>query len=205
MVKRIGFLGGSFDPPHLGHLMLGETARDILSLDKVLFAPVLSHPIKSGYFQAPPIHRINMLGIAVGDNTNFCISRIDIDRPGPYYSVDSLKILREEYPDDILYFIIGGDNFKDIHSFYRPEALTQFADLAVIKRSGETLIPNMHEAMLPGLKDHVTIIDLPMLSIWLSSTEIRDRIRRGMSVRYIVPDEVLLYIHQNNLYRINNH
>ena len=205
MTKRIGFLGGSFDPPHLGHLMLGETARDILSLDKVLYAPVFSHPIKSAYFQAPPIHRITMLDIATGNNPAFSTSRVDFDRPGPYYSVDTLKILSEEYQGATLYFIIGGDNFKDIHSFYKPEAFTQFAELAVIKRSGEKILPNMHEGMIPGLKDHVTIIDLPMLSIWLSSTEIRDRLRRGMSVRYIVPDEVLLYIHKNNLYGVNNH
>ncbi len=199
--ERIGILGGTFDPPQIGHLILAEYSREILQIDHILFVPVGDHPVKQGATRLPVAHRLAMLERALGDNPHFSISRVDIDRPGPHYSADTVKIIRRHYPNAELYFVMGGDNLRSLPTWERPAELYRCCRLAVMKRADEAIAPDMHDAILPGLSQQVDIVDVPMLSLWLSSTYIVSRLRAGLSARYLVPDPVLDYIAAHNLYR----
>lgn len=199
--KRIGILGGTFDPPQMGHLILAEYTKENLQMDHVLFVPVADHPIKKGEVRLPLEHRLAMLQLAIEDNEAFSISRVDIDREGPHYSADTVKIIQEQYPEAQLYFVMGGDNLRSLPTWQRAEDLYRSCRLAVMKRADEDISPDMHDDILPGLSEQVDIVDVPMLSVWLSSTHVVQRLRSGLSVRYLVPDRVLDYIAQNNLYR----
>ncbi len=199
--QRIGILGGSFDPPQIGHLILAEYTCEALDIDRILFVPVADHPVKRDDLRLPIAHRLAMLELAICGNPRFSISRIDIDREGPHYSADSVKLLREQHPDAEFYFLMGGDNLRTLPTWERPRELYRCCRLAVMKRADEDIAADMHDDTLPGLSSQVDIIDVPMLSVWLSSSYIVSRLRAGLSVRYLVPDSVLAYINQNNLYR----
>ena len=138
---------------------------------------------------------------AICDNPNFSISRVDIDRAGPHYSADSIKLIRSQYPEAELYFVMGGDNLRDLPTWERSPDLYRCCRLAVMKRADEDISAAMHDGVLPGLSDQVDIVDVPMLSVWLSSTYVVSRLRSNRSIRYLVPDTVLEYINDNNLYR----
>lgn len=198
--QRIGILGGSFDPPQIGHLILAEYSREALDIDHVLFVPVADHPVKRGELRLPVFHRLAMLKLAIKDNPNFSVSRVDIDRDGPHYSADTVKLIREQYPRADLYFVMGGDNLRALPTWERAPDLYRCCRLAVMKRADEDITPDMHDDLLPGLSDKVDIVDVPMLSVWLSSTVVVNRLRAKRSVRYLVPDAVLAYINDNDLY-----
>ncbi len=199
--KRIGILGGSFDPPQMGHLILAEYSRESLNMDHILFVPVADHPIKKGEIRLPVKHRLAMLALAIEDNPHFSVSRVDIDRNGPHYSADTVKILRAQNPQAQLFFVMGGDNLRSLPTWERAQELYACCRLAVMKRADEDIAADMHGEMLPGLAKQVDIVDVPMLSVWLSSTFVVSRLRAGLSVRYLVPEKVLDYIAANNLYR----
>ncbi|MDE2820609.1 MAG: nicotinate-nucleotide adenylyltransferase [Chloroflexota bacterium] len=198
---RIGILGGTFDPPQMGHLILAEYSRETLQIDHILFVPVADHPVKLGEMRLPIKHRLAMLKLAIKNNPHFSISRADIDREGPHYSADTVSIIREQYPDAELYFVMGGDNLRSLPTWKRAQDLYRCCRLAVMKRADENIAPAMHDHVLPGLSQQVDIVDVPMLSMWLSSTFVAERLRAGLSVRYLVPDEVLDYIDNYDLYR----
>ncbi len=198
---RIGILGGSFDPPQLGHLILAEYSRETLGLDCILFVPVGDHPVKKGSERTPLRHRLAMLELAIAENRHFSISRVDIDRAGPHYSADTVKIIRAQQPEAQLYYVMGGDNLRDLPTWERPQDLVRCCRLAVMRRADEDIAPDMHDELLPGLSQQVDMIDVPLLSVWLSSTHVVSRLRAGHSVRYLVPDAVLDYIRAHNLYR----
>ena len=200
-MKRIGILGGSFDPPQLGHLILAEYSREALGLDCILYVPVGAHPVKHDDLRLPLRHRLAMLELAIAGNRRFRISRVDIDRPGPHYSADLVKIIQQQLPDTQLHFVMGGDNLRDLPTWERPQELVQHCRLAVMRRADEDIAPDMHDDLLPGLSQRVDMIDVPLLSVWLSSTHVVSRLRAGQSVRYLVPDAVLDYIRAHNLYR----
>ena len=199
--QRIGILGGSFDPPQIGHLILAEYTCEALDIEHILFVPVADHPVKRVDLRLPIAHRLAMLQLAIRGNSRFSVSRIDIDRAGPHYSADTVKLLHEQYPDTELYFVMGGDNLRDLPTWERPPELYRRCRLAVMKRADEDIAADMHDQILPGLSSKVDIIDVPMLSVWLSSSYIVSRLRAGRSIRYLVPDSVLDYINSNNLYR----
>lgn len=198
MSQRIGLVGGTFDPPHIVHLVLAEFASDALKLDHIWFLPAADPPHKDGT-RIPIEHRLEMLHLAIADRPDFAISRIDIDRPGPHYTVETLRLLRNEYPDAEFYFVMGGDSLRDFPRWSRPAELLELCYFVVMGRPDIEIAPDMHDAILPKLKDRVIIIDSPMLGF--SSTEIAARLRMGKSVRYLVPDAVLDYIEKNGLYR----
>ncbi len=199
--QRIGILGGAFDPPQMGHLILAEYSRETLCIDHILFVPVADHPVKQGETRLPVKHRLAMLERAIKDNPSFSISRVDIDRQGPHYSADTVKIIQGQYPQAQLYFVMGGDNLRSLPSWKRAQDLYQSCRLAVMKRADEDIAAAMHDDTLPGLSKKVDIVDVPMLSIWLSSTYVVERLRQNLSVRYLVPDNVLDYIARHRLYR----
>ena len=199
--ERIGILGGSFDPPQIGHLILAEYTCEALAIDHILFVPVADHPVKRDQLRLPIAHRLAMLELAISGNPKFSISRIDIDRPGPHYSADTVKLLQAQHPQAVLYFVMGGDNLRDLPTWERPTDLYRCCRLAVMKRADETIAADMHDDILPGLSSQVDFVESPMPSAWLSSTCVVNRLRAKRSIRYLVPDKVLGYINDNNLYR----
>lgn len=200
-MQKIGILGGTFDPPHVGHLILAEYTREFLNLDLILFVPVGDHPFKGDHTRTRVENRMEMLELAISGNDAFTISTVDVDRPGPHYSADTVEIIQKDYPDADLFFVMGGDNLRDLPTWTRARELYERCQLAVMKRADEDISPDMHDDVLPGLSDHVTIVDVPLLSIWLSSTHVIDRLSNNQSVRYLVPDAVLDYIRKHNLYK----
>lgn len=197
-MERIGILGGTFDPPHLGHLILGEYAVDALRLTRVLFLPAADPPHKRDRAKTPLAHRLAMLALALADNEHFALSRVDVDRPGPHYSVDAVKILLQQYPGAEFFFIIGGDSLRDLPTWHRPAELIELCRLAVMRRPGDNLTSDLHNTILPRLSERLVMMETPVLEI--SSTDIVQRIRQGKSVRYLVPDAVLAYIAQHRVY-----
>jgi nicotinate-nucleotide adenylyltransferase len=197
--ERIGILGGTFDPPHIGHLILAECAADTLHLDKLLLAPAADPPHKLAEHKADVTHRLAMLDLAVSGNPRLTISRVDIDRPGPHYSVDMLQIIQEVYPQAELFFLMGSDSLRDFPKWHCPEVIMQLCRLAVMQRPGaETIALNMHDQRLPGLSERIVLVDAPMIEI--SSSTITSRLRNQQSIRYMVPDSVLRYIEVHELY-----
>lgn len=142
-----------------------------------------------------------MTQLAIANNDSFSLSEVDVMRPGPHYSADTVQIIQQQYPEAQLFFVMGGDNLRALPTWTRARELYENCRLAVMKRSDENITPNMHEKVLPGLKEKVDIVDAPLLGIWLSSTHVIERLREGKSVRYLVPDAVLEYIRQHHLYQ----
>ncbi len=195
-MERVGILGGTFDPPHIGHLVLAEYARTALNLDCVLFVPAADPPHKH-QLRYGIEHRLPMLELAIAGNDQFVISRVDVDRPGPHYTVDMIRILQQQHPKTEYYFLMGGDSLHHLPQWYHPLELIALCKLAVMARPGTEVAPDLKA--LPGLAERVIMIDSPMLGF--SSTEVAERLEAGKSVRYLVPDAVLTYIQENGLYR----
>jgi nicotinate-nucleotide adenylyltransferase len=200
MVRVIGILGGTFDPPHEAHLILAEHARVELELDQILFVPAGVPPHKDST-RLPAHHRLAMLELATAGNQHFSISRVDLDRPAPHYSIDMVRLLVSQYPNAEFRFIIGADSFRDLPTWHNPLGIVsgQAIKLAVMTRPDVLIDPGMHEVILPGLATHVII--LPSRMVDISSSDIVRRIRAGKSVRYLLPDAVLSYIEQHQLYK----
>lgn len=198
-MRRIGLLGGTFDPPHVGHLILAQQALDSLRLDHVLFVPAADPPHKQQEVKSPVQHRLNMLELALRDNDQFGISRVDVDRAGPHYSVDMVSLIQAQYPDYELYFVMGGDSLRNLPKWYRPHELIRLCRIAVMRRPHSIIANDMHAAILPELAQRLTIVDAPLIDI--SSTGIVARIQNGKSIRYLVPDAIIAYINAHQLYR----
>lgn len=198
-MQRIGVLGGTFDPPHIGHLLLAEYTLEALSLDMVLFVPAGIQPLKDD-IRSMVNHRLKMVELAIEGNPHFAISRVDIDREGPHYTADTLPLIQADYPDAELFFLMGGDNLRDFTKWFRADEVAEHARLAVMRRSDEAISADMHDDVIPNLSKHIDIIDTPLLSIWLSSTHVVERLANNQSVRYLVPDAILDYINEHNLY-----
>lgn len=196
---RLGVLGGTFDPPHIGHLLLAEYTLEALELDKVLFVPARVQPLKPD-IRSMAQHRLNMVKLAIEGNPHFEISRVDMEREGPHYTADTLPLIQADYPDADLFFLMGGDNLRDFSKWTRADEVIQHARLAVMRRSDEDISADMHDDVIPDLSHYVDIVDTPLLGIWLSSTHVVKRLKNNQSVRYLVPDAILNYIHDHNLY-----
>jgi nicotinate-nucleotide adenylyltransferase len=197
---RLGIYGGTFDPPHLGHLILAETAADSLHLARVVFVPVAEPPHKTPEeVHAPAPHRLAMVERAIGGNPRFVLSRVDMDRPGPHYSVDMLRLLREDHPGAEFFFLIGADSLRDLPAWSRPEELIGLASLGVMRRHG--IEPDLEglERRIPGISRRIAWIDAPTIEI--ASHVLAKQIAAGRSVRYQLPDTVCEYIKEHRLYR----
>lgn len=196
----LGIYGGTFDPPHLGHLILAETAADSLNLSTVLFVPAADPPHKAAQtVRTSAVHRLAMVQQAVAGNPRFAISRVDMDRPGPHYTVDMLRLLRAEYPDVGFVFLIGSDSLRDLPTWSRPAELIQLATLGVMRRPGPEPDLAALERQIPGLRQRIEWIDAPQIEI--SARKLAGRIAAGLSVRYQITDPVRLYIEQHGLYK----
>jgi nicotinate-nucleotide adenylyltransferase len=200
---RIGILGGTFDPPHLGHLILAETAYDVLDLERVLFVPAANPPHKHSLPITDVRHRVAMVQEAIANNPRFAMSQVDITRPGPHYTVDTLGILKEQFPQAELYFVMGGDSLHDMASWHEPGGIITRAKLAVMRRPGAIVDLSGLEAQLPGIAGRVVFVDAPVIGI--SATMLRERLRSGRSIRYLVPEVVERYISSHDLYEDEIH
>jgi nicotinate-nucleotide adenylyltransferase len=196
--ETIGVLGGTFDPPHYGHLVLAETARVQLSLDLVILAPAGHPPLKPRPPAAGAEHRLAMLEAAIAGNPHFVISRLDIDRSGPNYTVDTLEQLRGEYPGAALYLLMGGDSLAQLLSWRDPGGVVRQAKLAVMRRPGwEADLEEMEKA-IPGFAERLVWLEGPSLDI--QSSQLRRRSAEGLPLRYLVPPAVEAYIEKHGLY-----
>jgi nicotinate-nucleotide adenylyltransferase len=202
--QAIGVFGGTFDPPHIGHLILAESACDILSLDRVLFVLAGSPPHKQDNGITPTEHRLAMLNSAIAGNPRFVLSDVDLQRPGPHYTADTLRIIQEQHPDTDLFFLLGADSLRDLPAWHQPEQIVAHATLAVMGRLGANVDVETLEARLPGITERMAFVDAPAIGI--SATDLRERLRIGQSIRYLVPDGVRRYIEEHSqLYRNLTH
>ena len=203
---NIGVLGGTFDPIHTGHLLVAEEARIKLGFGEVLFVPAGQPWLKLDRNITPAVHRVEMVRRAIADNPHFKLCTLEIERPGPSYTVDTLTILREQLGGEVrLFFILGRDTLAELPLWKEPKKLVQLCRLVVAPRpilseaedSGSKDLKHL-EAAIPGLMDKVVQLEMPVIGI--SSTEIRRRIAQGLSIRYLVPAEVEKYIAEQKIY-----
>ena len=197
---RIGVFGGTFDPIHIGHLVSAEEVRVKLSLEHVVFVPAGLPPHKLDHVMSPVEQRLAMVELAIASNPHFAVSRVDIDRFGPCYTVDTIELLRDEWGADVeIYFIMGSDSLLDILTWHNPRRLIRLCRLAVVSRPGYQVDLDELDGLLPGVASRVQTLNAPELAI--SSTDIQRRVREGLSIKYQVPEAVEAYIYQHKLYQ----
>ena len=198
--KRIGVFGGTFDPPHIGHLILAAESQTGLQLDRLLWMLTPTPPHKLDQKITPVEHRLAMLKLMIQNDPDFELSRIELDRPGPHYMVDTLKRLKEVYPSADLVLIIGGDSLRDLPAWHRPlDLVAACHKIGVIRRPGDSVDLSAVEQLVPGTQAKVRFVDAPMLDI--SSREIRRRVRESLPFRYFLSPSVYEYIQNIELYR----
>lgn len=192
---RIGLYGGTFDPVHLGHLIVAEQARVELELESIFFVLTPSPPHKSAAVISPAAHRLNMLGLALQNNPHFAVSTVELDRPGVSYTVDTLRQFRAqpEFAGVEFFLILGADSLLELKKWREPDAIIALAKLAVYSRPGLDL-----QQAAPQFLRAAHLLNGPQVDI--SATDIRQRCQRGLSIRYLVPDSVRKYIFENELY-----
>jgi nicotinate-nucleotide adenylyltransferase len=189
---RLGVMGGTFDPIHHGHLVAASEVQSLFDLDEVVFVPTGQPWQKADRHVSPAEHRYLMTVIATASNPRFTVSRVDIDRPGPTYTIDTLRDIKAERPDDELFFITGADALAEILSWKDAEQLFELAHFVGVTRPG-------HELSDKGLPEHrVTLQVVPAMAI--SSTDCRERVADAEPVWYLVPDGVVQYINKYRLY-----
>lgn len=199
MSKRIGIFGGTFDPPHLGHLILASEARRQLELERLLWVLTPQSPHKLEQEITPLDDRLEMVRRAIADEPAFELSTIEFERPAPQYMVDTLGILQEANPGAELVLLIGADSARALDTWHRPaELLARCHEIGVMRRPGEGISPTELERILPGLVAKVRFVQAPLLEI--SSREIRRRAAGGIDFRYYVPTKVYKYIRSQKLY-----
>jgi nicotinate-nucleotide adenylyltransferase len=192
-MRRVGLFGGTFDPPHLGHLALAEWAREQLALDRVVFMPAGTPPHKRARTLSPTTHRLAMTRLATRGNRRFTVSALEADRSGPSFTVETLRELHVRHPGARLYLMMGADSLAEFSSWHKPDEIRKLATLAVAVRPGARPRPG------GGTRPGIVLLQNP--GIELSSSAIRARVRAGRSIRYLVPEPVAAYIARHHLYR----
>ena len=197
---RLGIFGGTFDPPHLGHLILAAEAQAQLGLDRVLFVLTADPPHKRDYAITPVEDRLAMLAAAIKGQDIFKLSRVEIDRPGPHYAVDTMRLLAKEHQGNQLVYLIGGDSLRNLPDWDRPQEFIAACDaLGAMRRPGTRIDLADLEQALPGLTAKLEFVDAPLLEI--SSSEIRERVRDGGHYRFYLPGTVYRIINERGLYK----
>lgn len=203
--RHVGVFGGSFDPIHLGHLILAEIARETLSLDQVLFVPAYVAPHKRPGAAASEKDRLEMIHLAIAGNPTFAVSDVELSRGGVSYTVDTLEALHSAHPSDEHYLLIGADNLPDLPHWYEPKRILELAHLAVAERPGSppadfACLDEVEPSATSDAKGRYTI-PIPLIDI--SATTIRQRRAEGKTVRYLVASAVLAYMESKALYLPN--
>ena len=195
--RDLGVMGGTFDPIHLGHLAVAEEAREVLGLERILFVPAGRPPHKPAGDVSSVEHRLAMVELAISGNAAFELSRIEADRAGPSYTVDTLEALAAD--GDRLTVILSAETFAELPTWHEPWRLFDAARVAVAPRWGYPAPdPGWLAATFPGREDRVSYLEGPRLGV--SSTALRARVAAGRSIRYLVPEPVAAYIAAKNLY-----
>lgn len=194
----VGLIGGTFDPIHIGHLVIAQRALEQLDLDEVIFLPTGIPPHKQDEQHTEARHRLEITRLAIEDQPRFRISDRDIRPDRASFTVDLLRDLKADNPDANLTFIVGTDSLRDFPTWREPEAIVRIARLAVADRP-DIDVPVAIYDQVTGLRDAIDWIESPLLEI--AATDLRDRIKRRQSVRHLVPDQVLAYIETHQLYR----
>lgn len=199
--KKIGILGGTFNPIHYGHLLLAESARDRLGLDLVLFIPTGNNPMKTTDGDVDALLRYEMTRLGINGNCCFDISDLEIKRDGYTYTIDTLKELKKIYPGDELYFIVGADIVFDIDAWKQADEVMKLVTLVTTFRPGYD--QNRLDERVIELKEMygARILKLFTPEMDISSSEIRSRVRHGYSIKYLLPESVETFIYENHLYR----
>lgn len=191
---EIGLFGGSFNPPHVAHLIVAEIARDQFGFDEVWWIPNATPPHKSDDELAGVEHRLAMTRHAVADNPMFRVCEIEIEREGVSYTVETLRALQDEHPDTNFGLLIGSDSLDHFGDWHKPDEIAERVPLVVYKRPGV-----IEEVAEPRFANRVRFVSAPVMEV--SGTEIRSRRRAGRSIRYLVPESVRSYIREHNLYQ----
>jgi nicotinate-nucleotide adenylyltransferase len=197
-VIRLGLLGGTFDPPHYGHLLAAQEVGWRLQIDRVLFLPARQNPLKRGEPSSSAEDRCQMVAAAIADNPIFELSRLDLDRPPPSYTADLLRAL--ESPEHELFFLIGADILPELPKWREPRQIVQLARLVVVNRPGAPP-PDLErlERLLPGVGERAERVQIPGVDV--SARDIRRRVAVGRPIRYLTPPAVERYIIDRGLYR----
>jgi len=194
--RRIGIFGGTFDPPHLGHVSVAKDVADALELEQIVWIPAAVPPHKPDALLAPADARLAMVAAATADDARFTVSEIELDRPGPSFTVDTVRALRERWPDVDLFLILGVDQFRELSSWHRPEGIVREVTLAVMDRGGESAKSVLPE--IPGFED---VIYVPVGRVDVSATAVRTRAAEGSDISGLVPESVHEIIRDRDLYR----
>lgn len=196
--RRIGVLGGTFDPVHLGHLVIACEMQFELDLDLVLWVPAGDPPHKPDQVITQASHRVRMLELALADREGFVIDRTDLERAGPSYTADTVARIQANHPEDRMFFLMGADSLRDLHTWREPERILAVAELGVARRPDVEI--DLEDAIerLPALRDRVTIVNVPLIGI--TSRDLRRRVAHGEPIAYQVPPDVERYISEHNLY-----
>ena len=200
-MARLGIFGGTFDPPHLGHLIMAAEAYHQLDLERLLWVLTPDPPHKRDKLITPLQHRLDMLRVTIAGDSHFELCPVDINRPGPHYAVDTVRILKEQQPGNDWIYLMGGDSLRDLHTWRNPQELVaSVTALGVMVRPDVKIDLVDLEKKTSGVRDKVKFINAPLVGI--SATEIRQRVADGLPYRYLVPLEVCKIIHERGLYRI---
>ena len=198
---KLGILGGTFDPIHLAHLLAATLSCEHLGLSKVLFVPAGDPPHKQALATTPATHRRAMVEFAIDPDPNFELCSVDLERPGPHYSTDTVHLIRDRYAlaADDCFFIIGGDSLLNLPTWHESERLIRLCRLAVVHRPGYRPDTVALSQVIPGLTDRLNWVETPQIAF--AASDIRARVRAGRSIRYQVPDDVRRYIRDHRLYQ----
>jgi nicotinate-nucleotide adenylyltransferase len=200
MPPVLGLFGGTFDPPHVGHLILAAEADAQLALDRLYWILTADPPHKRGQVISSLEHRLAMVKLAISNNSRFELSTVEIDRPGPHYALDTVQVIAKLNPSADLVYIMGGDSLCDLPAWHHPvDFVGALKYVGVLRRPGDSIDLTALEKIIPGLSVKVRYLKAPLLDI--AAHEIRQRILDGRPFRYFLPPEVFEYISEHKLYQ----
>lgn len=195
----IGIFGGSFDPPHFGHLILAQAAQEQLGLEQVLWVVAGQSPFKQAHKLSQPALRVAMVAAAIAGNPRFSLSLVDVERPAPHYTIDTVQLIATQYPERRLFFLLGADSLRDFATWRQPAQILELCELAVLKRPQVTPDVSALIAQLPSLATRLHWLDAPQIDI--AARKLRQRVADGQSLRYFTPAPVQAFITAQQLYR----
>lgn len=200
-MSKVGILGGTFDPIHLGHLIIAEEVRQSMGLDEVLFIPAGQPWLKGQRPLSAGEHRLQMVELAIASNPYFTVSTIELERLGPSYSVDTIIKLKDNLGVRVeLFFVLGFDALALLPGWKEPERLLELCQVVGVGRPGYSEFALLSlEPIIPRASERIIIVDVPQM--YISATDIRERVARGLSIRYLIPEAVERYIFEHRLYR----
>lgn len=196
---RVGIFGGTFDPPHLGHLILAQEASEQLNLEEVLWVLTPFPPHKLGQKISSLEERMSMVLLAIAGNTTFKLSRVDIDRAAPHYAADTVAILRQKSPKDEFYYLMGADSLNDLTGWHEPDRFISVCHgIGVMLRQGDEIDTGIIAKKIPGSESKLHLLETPIIEI--SGSEIRRRASQSKPFRYFLPEQVYRFILNHKLY-----